>query len=357
MLELYQHDLSEIWDQDLDSHGEYGYALDRYWDTEGFRPFVAIVNGKYAGFALVNQAVRIGTHGVPDGSVLRPQKIPAPRRRPVACTVCVRCLARSLELGQMTENHPAQAFWRGVISTYTGGRFKEHEVRAGPWQGIVQVFESTALQRRLTPPFEPGRPKGRFAPFGPPLMSNVRPHEAAPPAQAPYPDSNGSPVASRSDIRCLSSRCIAEAPVRDAICSRGSGHSSRSRVSRHGAAGYAASLQFEFKEGDAQDRARAWRLAGGSVNEGPGKWSETGAPLELKVFVSRTGTGDATPLVNEVVRSPRLTSWGGHSLKATLVEFTLSPGTYKVSVESLQAAPTFRNEPVGILIGAASRGK
>ena len=57
MLELYQHDLSDIWDQDLDSHGEYGYALDRYWDTEGFYPFVVIVNGKYAGFALVNQAV------------------------------------------------------------------------------------------------------------------------------------------------------------------------------------------------------------------------------------------------------------------------------------------------------------
>ena len=27
MLELYQHDLSHIWDQDLDEHGEYGYAL------------------------------------------------------------------------------------------------------------------------------------------------------------------------------------------------------------------------------------------------------------------------------------------------------------------------------------------
>ena len=31
MLELYQHDLSDIWDQDLDLHGEYGYALERYW--------------------------------------------------------------------------------------------------------------------------------------------------------------------------------------------------------------------------------------------------------------------------------------------------------------------------------------
>ena len=50
------------------------------------------------------------------------------------------------EVGQMPENRPAQAFWREVISRYTGGRFKEHEVHAGGWEGVIQVFESTALQ-------------------------------------------------------------------------------------------------------------------------------------------------------------------------------------------------------------------
>ena len=35
MLELYQHDLSDIWDQDLDVHGEYGYELDRFWQGRG----------------------------------------------------------------------------------------------------------------------------------------------------------------------------------------------------------------------------------------------------------------------------------------------------------------------------------
>ena len=30
MLELYQHDLSDIWDQDVDAHGEFGYELDKY---------------------------------------------------------------------------------------------------------------------------------------------------------------------------------------------------------------------------------------------------------------------------------------------------------------------------------------
>ena len=63
MLELYQHDLSDIWDQDLDSHGEYGYALDRYWAKSECHPFVALVGGRYAVFALVANAVKVGTAG------------------------------------------------------------------------------------------------------------------------------------------------------------------------------------------------------------------------------------------------------------------------------------------------------
>ena len=143
MLELYQHDLSDIWDQDLDSHGEYGYALDRYWDSEGFHPFVATAASKYAGFALANQAVRIGTEGYWMDQFFVLKKY---RRQGVG-----QFLARSVftalpsrwEVGQMPQNLAAQAFWRKVVATHTDGRFKEHEVLAGSWQGIIQVFEST----------------------------------------------------------------------------------------------------------------------------------------------------------------------------------------------------------------------
>lgn len=142
MLELYQHDLSDIWDQDLDSHGEYGYALDRYWDTEGFHPFVATVDGKYAAFALVNQAVRIGTEGcwMDQFFVLRKY-----RRRGVGERLARAALAGlpgRWEVGQMPQNGAAQAFWRKVIGEFTGGRYREQEVRTVEWQGIVQIFES-----------------------------------------------------------------------------------------------------------------------------------------------------------------------------------------------------------------------
>ena len=42
MLELYQHDLSDVWDQDIDEHGEYGYSLDPYWSDSAQRPYVIL---------------------------------------------------------------------------------------------------------------------------------------------------------------------------------------------------------------------------------------------------------------------------------------------------------------------------
>ena len=120
---------------------------------------------------------------------------------------------------------------------------------------------------------------------------------------------------------------------------------------------YAAELQYEYEEGDQTDRARAWLLAGGSVRDSPGKWSEAGAALELRVLVSKTDEGNVAPFVSKVVRKPRLTSWGDRSLHATLAEFKLDPGTYKISVESLEPAPAFRSEPVGLLVTMAHRGK
>jgi predicted acetyltransferase len=140
MLELYQHDLSDIWDQDLDLHGEYGYALDRYWSGQECHAYVATVAGRYAGFALVDRAAKVGrdTYWMDQFFVLRKY-----RRRGVG-----RHLARQVlgslpgdwEIGQMPENHAAQAFWRSVVAACTAGRFEERRISDGWWQGVVQCF-------------------------------------------------------------------------------------------------------------------------------------------------------------------------------------------------------------------------
>lgn len=146
MLELYQHDLSHIWDQDLDIHGEYGYALDRYWDEQGCYPFVATAEGKYVGFALVDSSVRVGTagHWMDQFFVLKKYRRQGAGR--ALAKAVFAALPGHWEVGQMPENHAAQIFWREVIDQYTGSRFKEHELRTGRWQGIVQVFDSCATR-------------------------------------------------------------------------------------------------------------------------------------------------------------------------------------------------------------------
>jgi predicted acetyltransferase len=142
MLELYQHDLSDVWDQDLDDDGQYGYALDAFWQAPGCHAFVALADGHYAGFALVDTRVRVGAQGrwMDQFCVLKKY-----RRRGLGrhlAQAVFDALPGRWEVGQMPANTAAQAFWRGVIGGRTGGRYTEHVLRDGPWNGVVQVFDS-----------------------------------------------------------------------------------------------------------------------------------------------------------------------------------------------------------------------
>ena len=131
MLELYQHDLSDIWDQELDAHGEYGYALDRYWQSANCYPFVATVNAHYAGFALVDHAVKIGSAGYWMDQFFILKKY---RRTGVGTAVATRVFAAlpgQWEVGQMPDNFAAQTFWRSVIAAYTDNNYTEHTISSG----------------------------------------------------------------------------------------------------------------------------------------------------------------------------------------------------------------------------------
>lgn len=140
MLELYQHDLSDLWDQDLDAHGEYGYALDRYFGRPTCHAFLARVDGRFAGFALVDDATKVAGPGywIDQFFVLKKYRCQG-LGRAMAAHVFAE-LPGYWEAGQMTANLPAQRFWRGVIAERTGGRYEEHKLTSGWWQGVVQCF-------------------------------------------------------------------------------------------------------------------------------------------------------------------------------------------------------------------------
>jgi predicted acetyltransferase len=140
MLELYQYELSDIWDQDLDANGRYGYDLSRHKESQRFHAHVALENGRYVGFALVAPAAVTRT----EGSWMEQFFILKKHRGAGAGATLARHVFHShpgpWEVGQMPANRPAQAFWRKVIRQSTGGHFVEVQVTEGWWLGVVQQF-------------------------------------------------------------------------------------------------------------------------------------------------------------------------------------------------------------------------
>lgn len=51
LMELYQHDFSELDGTDMDEHGQYGYDdLDSFWVKPTWSAYVMKVDSKWAGF-------------------------------------------------------------------------------------------------------------------------------------------------------------------------------------------------------------------------------------------------------------------------------------------------------------------
>lgn len=140
MLELYQYELSDIWAQDADSEAKYGYNLDRHQAGERFHAHVALSDSQYVGFALVAPAAvtRQAGHWMEQFFILKRY------RRTGAGLALARHVFTShpgpWEVGQMPENHLAQAFWRRVVAEVTDGAYVEVQVTEGWWKGVVQQF-------------------------------------------------------------------------------------------------------------------------------------------------------------------------------------------------------------------------
>ena len=144
MLELYQHDLSDIWGQDLDEHGEYGYELDRFMRQSNAWAYVFRLSCNLAGFALVDTRVRIAGDDFWMDQFFILKKY---RRQGIGTEGARKIFARHpgrWQVGQMPENVPAHTFWRKVIGAYTADKYTEEQLKSGWWQGQVQRFVSSA---------------------------------------------------------------------------------------------------------------------------------------------------------------------------------------------------------------------
>ena len=122
LLELYQYDLSEVWPQDLNAHGEYGFAVDRYLRNPLLRAYLFHVDGRHAGFGLVDPDVSL-----PDNEYWMGQFFVMKRYRRLGVgSRCARHIFDQFrgrwEVGQMPLNYPAQAFWRPRVGQPAGAK-------------------------------------------------------------------------------------------------------------------------------------------------------------------------------------------------------------------------------------------
>jgi predicted acetyltransferase len=143
MMELYLHDFSEFDGSDLDEHGNFGYGdLDYFWFEPTHAAFLINVDGKLAGFVMVDNEVVVdgNERSITEFFVLRKY-----RRQGVgkgaAFDVFNRLPAR-WEVKVVEKNRPAQEFWRDVIAAYTQGNYQETSVDNDDWNGPVFFFDN-----------------------------------------------------------------------------------------------------------------------------------------------------------------------------------------------------------------------
>lgn len=154
MMELYQYDFSEFQGTDLDEQGQYGYPyLDTYWTEPNRKAFLARVEGKPAGFALVHPYTYLPENhtAMAEFFVLKKYRQQGIGRQLAAHVFDV--IPSKWEVDQLLNNLPAQQFWRKVIHQYTAGDFTETRMTIDNKVRVVQWFDN----RQRQPAVEQGR--------------------------------------------------------------------------------------------------------------------------------------------------------------------------------------------------------
>ena len=145
LFQLYCYDFSEILGLDVGDDGRFpGPALGGYFTDPRRHAFLIRVDGKPAGFALVNEGSRLsGDASVRDMAeffVMRRY-----RRQGVgegAAHLLFDRFRGRWEVREKLENTAGTAFWRRIIARYTAGRFEDCAWDDERWRGPVQRFDA-----------------------------------------------------------------------------------------------------------------------------------------------------------------------------------------------------------------------
>jgi predicted acetyltransferase len=155
---FYLYDMAEHagWHFPADGLFDSGGQFANYWGRHGSRhvwpaawrglPFLIQVDGHPAGFALVKRERETPpAFDMGEFFIARQYRRCGVGRR--AATALFDRFVGSWEVRQMPSNKPAQAFWRRIITDYTGGVFTEAQENFAIYEGrefIIQRFQTRA---------------------------------------------------------------------------------------------------------------------------------------------------------------------------------------------------------------------
>jgi predicted acetyltransferase len=143
LLELYLYELSKFENLNIDERGKFGYEyLDLYWKEKERFPFFIKVDGKLAGFVLINEHSYIS----PDVKTIAEFFVlQGYRKQGIGTRVAFKVFdmfPSRWEVAENAQNTSAQDFWRKVINEYTNGHYIERTLNNETWKGPIQQFDA-----------------------------------------------------------------------------------------------------------------------------------------------------------------------------------------------------------------------
>ena len=151
LFQPYTHDFSDFWvglpDGDLGEDGRfeaYPY-LDSYWTEPDREPLLIRVDGKLAGFALINAFAH---SGLPADFSMAEFFVARKHRRSgvglAAASEIIRARPGQWDIAVVRKNLAAQPFWRRVAATVAVGPVDELDRADDLWNGLILRFRSAA---------------------------------------------------------------------------------------------------------------------------------------------------------------------------------------------------------------------
>jgi predicted acetyltransferase len=143
LMQFYHYDASEWISLDVTDNGRYAFrSIERFWQGTDQFPFVILVDGAIAGFAVVDKEV---TSAGTDFNVAYLFVLRRFRGQRVGYLVAQQLFTQfrgRWEVYQVEQNVDAIRFWRRVIGDFTQGNFEERALEIDGRNCVQQLFQS-----------------------------------------------------------------------------------------------------------------------------------------------------------------------------------------------------------------------